>query len=253
MPEGEIGEVHLSPTREVAIFHQRAWHHRLVDEKTVEHRRQFPEKFAAWCRPWGLKPNSLVAVLCGSSQWSTNHRGFGSGSDWDFILYGPNKVLEPYQARRARERFWNSHAEQIYDDWEIHPEAIWNDSELTTVSPLAPLLLTPDNFIAGNLELAHEYRRRLLGLTDPSPDELQGYFDKYMKGWPNVTWPKSRTGNRRERFEKALEVAAKSAGHGIPKVEEKFGEKFSERMEGFEPPSLETFRRAVVATSGKFI
>jgi|GEM_PF-6121367 len=249
----ELREVPLSPQLEIVSFLHRVWSHSLLDEKTINHRRGFPKRFEDWCRPWGLNPQSLAAVLTGSSLWSTDRTGYRQGSDWDFHLYGPKEVILPYRELRRKESLYNEHADLFYDDWDIHPESITADSEIICVAALAPLLLTPDNFIAGNLDLARIYRRLLLGLKNPNEKELREHFERFMKGWPEYEDVPSRTGDRKGRLEAALHKRANEIERKGANLGEEVTQRFLQHRAEIEPPPLAVFIQAIEATNGVLV
>jgi len=253
-------EAPLAPAPIIISFLNKVWRHPLLDEKTIDHRRQFPEKFKLWCQPWGVNPQTVSAVLVGSSLWTTDRIEHGEGSDWDFILYGPDGVINALRKSREEKRY-NEHGQEIFADWDIHPDRIYASSDLKELANLAPLLLTPDNFIAGNLELARQYRLKLLDMKDPHQKQLNYEFDHYMRGWPSLEFPESRTGDRRERFENVLNRAAtaKAKKLGIPIVFKdepfltKFKELFKNAMQKIEVPSLEIYKKTLEQTKGALI
>jgi len=248
----EHTEIKISAQNEVNTFLRNVWHHRLVDEQTALHRKEFSENFNNWCRAWELDPHSVVGVLGGSSLWSTHGGGHISGSDWDFTLYGPRKILYPFRERRHRE-YYNEHAQEMYPDWFIHPEKTYADTELINITSLAPLLLTPDNYVAGNLDLAHAYRKIVLRLKNPDYQQLLDFFGTYMKGWPEYTATQSRSGSRLDRYNDALRITGEEIAKGRPSVKNRFTQSFEQKRSLIEPPPLNVFKEAVKATGGKFI
>lgn len=146
----------LPPKDTLRQFLSLVWNRDDVTEKTINYRKQFTAKFNLWCQDWKLDPNSVCAVLAGSSRRNVKSSG---ESDWDFILYGPDKLLGEFETVRHEKR-----QSMLIDEYSIsmdsiiHPVMYARDSEIKNNG--AALLVTPDNYVAGNIKYAQRLRKR---------------------------------------------------------------------------------------------
>ena len=233
------------PNKHVVSFLKKVWNHPLLTEATIQHRSAFPAKFQEWCEKWKLDPNQLVAVPAGSSRWIVDEKG---NSDWDFILYGPRSIIEPYINTRAQISPKPDHTNQLA----AHPVDEYYDDWPPMIEPLAPLLLTPDNFIAGNKDLAAKIRLRATKLKILGSNDIGNYFDVFMKGWPERKDANKRL-QRKQRLESNLDrLSADYANRtGLPK--DKYTDTFYKVLNEIEPPPIDIYIQAIKDNQGKIL
>ena len=223
-------EFSLPAQTEVLNFLRKIWLHPLLDETTKKHREGFPQKFREWCEAYGIDRSQVAAVLVGSSQWVTTQN-----SDYDFVLYTPKEslVVPCYLQKDVKIS-------------SIHPVAIATRNSILCQYEFAPLFLTPDKFIAGNLELISEFRRMILGSKEPDWITVRFYFEKYIKGWPKLG-----SGCRFQRFANSLDDRAEMiAGRTEERVKTRYIEAFKRSLENLKLPSVEVYKEAISQTGG---
>ena len=236
-------EFSLPAQTEVLNFLRRIWFHPLLDEATKKHREGFPKKFGEWCEAYGIETQQVFAVLVGSSQWVC-----AKGSDHDFFLYGMPKIID----RIIHPSSFEAEVKEARIPSKIHAiAAVSLGSAPSTYFEVAPLLLTPDNFVAGNLNLAAELRRVVLGSEKPDWLTVKFYYDKYMRGWPRlVAGPKSYE-RRFQRFNRALDNRAKEVAKRTKEgVKTRYVEAFKRSLENLKLPSVEVYKEAISQTGG---
>lgn len=245
--------VEPSPYIRVISFLHNVWNHPLLTEATIQHRRQFPDKFKEWCNVWGIDSQKLVAVPVASTLWIVDEQG---KSDHDFIFYGFKKDIQPYvdqlplllRAHKVDDK-------RLEVEGDIHPVESLIEPYFLSDSQLVSLLLTPDNFVGGNIKLAAQYRMHILHIYNQQSKAIREYFDREIKGWSTKTSP-AKTGESRKRivrFEKTLDKRATDLEIRTGFSQEEYKKRFSQMLQDIEPPPFSVFTSAIQHTQGKLL
>lgn len=240
-------EIPLSPIAEVRHFLRMVWNHPLLDKRTVDHRRQFPDKFLEWCQALEVDSEQVVGVPVGSIRWIVN-----GCSDWDFVLYGPGSVLNRYIEATGR-RVGGENC--LKSPKKVAPVEIIREEYFNKGYLVAPLLLTPDKYLGGNSGLAAEYRRQIVKFGEKNWRLVGAYFVEYMKYWVWAPQYPDKAGedSRFFRLNKALGRKARelASRYGRGDLEQRYKESFASALEKLQPPSLDIYRQAIETTGGK--
>ena len=237
----------------------RVWIHPLLTEDTVAHRAQFPAQFEEYCRQRRLDSTQVCAIPVGSSLWIVSSEG---QSDWDMLMYTNDldfrdEYINQHLQRMRREcpdlpdnRLLSLTDEDPDSKCQSFGIAAIGDRNL---KKFVPLLLTPDNFIAGNVEIARELRQYLLSQVHPSQDgelekAIQEQFETYMKSWPDADF--SGQSKRYPRYLEALGNKAKNTrGHHITRT----WALFKKNLDEIQPPTATEFRQLLTQTNGSLV
>ncbi|OGG03731.1 hypothetical protein A2W14_05065 [Candidatus Gottesmanbacteria bacterium RBG_16_37_8] len=164
----------------------------------------------------------------------------------------------------VREKKFN---EDKYGKLEFHDVLTANDATQSLgISKFFPLLLTPDDYIAGNINFAQELRRFLASRMkidgthfDPNAiwdtaehldAAIKDFFIIYFKGWPFIVHELSpkKIKEKQDRFGKILDERASQAKI-IPK--QAYKTKFLSSLNKITPPNLDVFLNALAYSDGK--
>ena len=242
-----IEKISTPETEEVQALEQvegfvtKVWEHPLLDAFTIEHRQK-----GIAAMETVLKENNLengFAVLTGSSIWIAKEN-----SDWDFIVYQKNPDT-------SAPIIQNNERVNIIDI------RVAQESAVFYFDRHFDLLVTPDEYIVGNIKLARQIRLLILNklildgeLNDGWNGELnQARIDKYfsekIRGWFFLSseFAPDKMEERYKRVQNNLDIRSDLAQ--MPK--EKYIAEFNKAMNEISPPKISTYWKALQYTNGE--
>lgn len=255
---------------EVEKFVTRIWEHPLVDQRTQEYREKGIPAIEGLMMRKGIKPEDFIAIPYGSVRWSVKSSKEGKGtkepSDFDVFLIFRDEETESLAVR--------TYGGLLFRDCRFSFGGSRTLTEIETHKDLSPfmpgnvtqlevnLLLTPDDYIAGNLELARQLRVNAVKYFKDN-FYLEFFFEKDFKNWPDVPmhnlddigyvnletkpshWYRHRVKGRRERFFSRLSERSK-ASHDP----EAYIKSFIKSYRAINPPNFSTFRDGILSSGG---
>ncbi|SRR5258708_1164264 len=254
-------EENVSPKEDVERFVTRVWEHPLVDDITRKRREEGKRAFSTVLQERGLNQANYIGIPVGGIVWLATEN-----SDVDFIPIAKDKeaadALEAVRKKEISHRYGAgkdilsiSKEGEIPCDIEIFfgdsnkpiptAEAINED----TLSSFEKLLFTPNEYIAGEEELADTLRLALINNAYAKQQleiGLSWGFYNYVHWKDNINIKLGENPRKREeRFSDALENRAQqSHSPGAYK------KKFNESLELIKPPSFSVFQQALQETNG---
>ena len=230
----------------VAVFTTRVWEHPLIDSSTRNHRAKFSQAAEKIFTQYQIDPHSAILVPVGSTKWIA-----GRLSDYDVHLFFrssdtiPARLAEPQLIRRVGN---------------IHVVGEVYDSTSSTIGPYPSnaalaLLLSPDDYIYGNLDVAAELR--LAAITEimthnpndisTSQQIMDSYFDRNFRQWPNKYQKEDKLTKRGKRFERNLSARARLAKMS----NSLYRDAFLKALAGIHPPDLGDYSLGLQYSNGK--
>jgi len=240
MGDIEQGEYTESSLLKIRKFVTKVWEHPLVTETTRRHRLKLKQKVADLMSKNGMTEKQYIGLPIGSSVWISL-----SNSDYDVILFGANdevarKIEEISPVKTGMVDIIASgsvnYIHKINEKWPYY------------------LFYIPDEYITGNLEIAHNIRT---SLTDELHPNNRDRFDKYapdlfktfFRDWDNDDWYKNynplEVGRRKERFNKAFEI--RSLQNHNP---DRWKNAFAKNLSAIQSPDFTTFSEAMKMSHG---
>lgn len=215
----------------VERFVTRVWEHPLVDEATRQHRLRGRLRFNEWIKNTGVDKDNCIAFPVGSFVWITNEE-----SDYDLIL-----ITNP-----AFHRWLHQDSQAAYALRGLHFIDIlkYRIIDMSRWSHFSRLLLTPDEYVFGNTDIARKLR--LSSLRD-----LRGYGKCLIDEMFNIHyryWDRSNDyggGKRRRRFDANLEIRARQS-----RCPARWKEAFLDARKQLQVPTFEQFQEALTYTGG---
>lgn len=224
---------------EVESFVTKIWQHPLLDERTIEHRKNGLDEMNKLLQENNLEDS--FAVLVGSSIWITTEK-----SDWDFILYQTNPDT-------------TTHIDVKNPNINIIERRSVQQSAVFEFEKHFDLLVTPDEYIAGNVNLARRVRHLILSKLVLDGHSLEGWkgkqnqarFDNYfrdvIRGWyAFLDYDHNKAEERTNRVKRHLEERAKLSNMSP----EKYYMEFNAALNRIKPPDINTFCDAMQYTKG---
>jgi len=159
------------------------WEHPLLDGLTRKHRANFRLEAEKMIRHFGDEPDNYVLVPEGSLVWLV-----GEDSDFDFEMF--------------RSESGKITGDNLWDIEEFNPglrinNTIWKISDIFESGPreweiFSSLLITPDRYLVGNVELARQTRMELVGKLERANqterEVFEGWFGQHLDKM--INWPK---------------------------------------------------------------
>lgn len=225
------------PLTEIEKFVTRMWEHPLVDERMRKHRTQGTEFLEKIVDVHGLSDSRWIGIPVGSTLWVVNPE-----SDHDFALVIPNDHPKGFMDIYYDYSHENSHNKT--KKLPIDIVRIGSESDLLRIASTEKyaLLFTPDEYIAGDLNLAHSLRLRIvdkMSRENKFPDDMSDWLEWYVKKWPQL-------GDKREgRYKAALKERAWQSN-------DPFGWRrvFEDNVANLKLPSFEDYASAIKQRNG---
>lgn len=270
---------------EVEKFLTLLWEHPLVDMQTRDYRTRGIEGTEKLVASLGINSDDYVAVPYGSIRWSVKSpvesKETAKPSDFDIYLIIKNE--------QVYKEIWKVNGEVLFEDCVLQFQSaltlddIKNHTQQVAITPEEMnFLLTPDEYVIGNLDLARQVRigainsSNIYPNTDRAWNNKKGYlhtvFYKDFKNWPAVpdervwAWDPSRgltmTDVKKEsrekwnyqkehkgrlhRFLDRLRLRAQQTRN--PNV---FINRFMEAYQNLELPDFSVYKEAILASRGE--
>jgi hypothetical protein len=242
----EHAEYRPSPLYQVREFVTRVWEHPLLDEQTRRHRYEAKGKLSNVLNDLGFTNDDFIAVPVGSLLWSVDEQ-----SDYDYQLLFSN--LE------TKERYRKLHLDTFLEQRNI--QVIGNPTYANTEekiilsdSHFADLLLTPDEYLSGNIQLAGKLRQSILGLYSEA-DYLYYWdrvvvplFDGGYRYWELSTDKVIEKPVKESRFTRFNIALAKRSQQS--RVPSRYHGAFRYARDKLKLPSLKTYTEAMRESNG---
>ncbi len=227
-------EFRPSPVQEVQKFVTRMWEHPLLDQKTIQHRQRGKDALATLFSANNLSDLPYVGVPVGSEIWIVDQN-----SDFDFIVFTPHGYKLYAEIGNLIQSVGNNtvvHIINAFDSVLKDGKPLWGD--------YISILLTPDEYVLGDAELARQLRHSLVDKLEreQKADALWSLATDYGNSFRS--WPHS-TEKRRIRFEKQLR--ARSERSSKPHKWQRY---FQEAAIALELPPFAVYRDAIRQTNG---
>lgn len=216
--EKRVGSVEV--LKQVQDFIKGMWNHELLDEEMIRHRSQGKGKFEQFLQGQKFDQQYFFGLLAGSSLVVTDET-----SDYDYFVCGSREklcarffykvhsILEAEEAQpkqtgisdeRGKLAFVDSECFTLADEFDMLKEDELSDR-------FAALLITPDEFVAGNLKLAQRTRLKIIRTLNAMENwkrvtvwkQLKTYITKNYCGWMNENYW-GDVDKRRTRFTTVL-------------------------------------------------
>lgn len=194
-------QIESSSVQAVEKFITRVWEHPLLDGKTRQHRQNALAALPPFMENHNIDASEYIGIPYGSFLWITDQE-----SDFDFDIIKFDQLSHPddkfTKAEIAARKNTDSklHLFDIKGIDEDSPDLFLNNSKL-----LFFLLLTPDEYLLGNIEKAHELRLKAIDQIAAEPNNVNLYWDQqlpegesagmiqtifeaYFKGWSQHTF-----------------------------------------------------------------
>jgi len=219
------------PQRLIDSFVRPIWYHELLTDQTRSLREQAKNGVEDVLVGNHIGLDSVIAIPTGGSRWTLE------GNDpihYQFLFLEDIPPLD--DVRHALNDNWI-----LPRDWDSSERAI---SHLERSNALKALMITPDNFVVGNVEKARELRLKALkkGGKGWWHDGVTDYVDKKVNIWGK---PKSDLDMGKLRFRRALDQ--RLAGESSPKEWEKG---FFERLKNRKTPPYSDYSHALEQLGG---
>ncbi|MBP6882749.1 MAG: hypothetical protein KBC15_04345, partial [Candidatus Levybacteria bacterium] len=256
-----------SPKEQVERVVTALWEHPLLDDATVAHRKAALTALPPFLEKFGLDDSEYVGILKGSAQRITDET-----SDYDFTIIRPDLYSRPgdkFTEAQTATRQEQSKIDifHIYGIPHDYPMLATNFNNVIT-----QLLFTPDEYLVGNIDLAHQYRRNLIDQLDNDPkskrlfwgeDNFPGslplQFADCFKNWGIIPQTsrlamklhpnhKELTQNRFEKEHGRLE--ANIAKRAVMSKNPDWRYDFMQSIENLQPPPFETYKSYLEQTNG---
>lgn len=252
-----------SPKEQVERVVTALWEHPLLDEATIAHRKAALAALPSFLNKFGIDNSEYVGILKGSSQ-----RIVDETSDYDFTIIHPNSINEP--GDKFTEAGIAARDKQLkIDISSIQPISLNNPNLATNAGhTMTQLLFTPDEYLVGNIDLAHQYRRNVIDQLNHDPKykrlfwgeadfsgSLRLQFADCFKNW-GIVPQTSRIGmklghnpqNRLEKEQGRLEanIAKRVAISKNPHWEADFRQAIADLA----PPSFSAYKAYIEQTGG---
>lgn len=240
-------EVIFSPVQQVEKFITDVWEHPLVNGDLRTFRQKSLDTIAENMRIHGVLPDQYAAIPAGSFRWAVD-----SSSDYDYNLIDFPEEHEKSR-RRVDDPFENAQLAQIADIQFVEVVSLPVLLGFYT-GTRAAILLTPDDYVAGNKEKVKATRLALLvyiarrgpdQLWDASDSAIRQYFNRFFKNWGEASGLSTKQSERAGRFADRLSERANQAHNP-----ETWKRGFLDALENVRLPSFEIYRNAMEETNG---
>lgn len=231
------------------------WEHPLVNDETRKHRVKARQNAEVFFSQLGVL-DQVVCAPMGSFLWCPDGE-----SDYDMSLITKNFDLF---------KFLNINSNAIKEKTKLHIYPVRFLSNINLIDGFEPFefLLTPDNYIIGNIGEARELRLKIVNdlaqkddienLWNSKKSLLNRYFNINYRDWSLINngtpfnvvdrlLHRKKDRCRKSRFEKNLDKRAKESNIN----QDVWKTKYIEALKKFQLPSFEDYRKAVMATDGK--
>lgn len=230
---------------EIRRFVTNIWNNPLVDEKTRAFREESRAKFLQFFKDNNIPMDKFIAIPYGSLLWVTD-----DASDADYMLiqksFNDSVDFRPYYS--------------FLDTIKVAPhtaadvDSVINGPDYKT---LLSLIITPDEYLIGNLALAAEIRKtgvnNALGQFNRNYAQarMETTFETSYKNWKDLDrmrWESAKSGSRARmvRYNKALAQRA-SQTH----APEKWKKAYEKALEDTWLPDLSVFAQCFNFTGGE--
>lgn len=241
---------------EVERFLTRVWMHPLLDSVTVEKRRAGLAAIAQEMQE--LAVEDYAAVMVGGALWKTT-----TESDVDFVVFVKDATKPPLVMISRLDYIESLKVDTLACRTALR---VWQPGQRRFVGYDVgqyggDILLTPDEFIAGDLEFARELRLgmmeylRSVGGKGKWQRYIEDWFDTNYRRWSEETVPrregsgrqiKGADASRQGRYNRALEARSKQSGNP-----EKWQAAFEKAKQDLKVPGFETYASAIWANGGE--
>ncbi len=254
-----------SPKEQVERVVTALWEHPLLDDATVAHRKAALAALPSFLNKFGIDESEYVGVLKGSSQQIVDDT-----SDYDFM------IIRPKEFTTKDDKF--SHAQDasggaqpkidIFNVYGISPENPRLVDNFMYI--MTQLLFTPDEYMAGNIELARQYRRAAVEQLALNPGSLRLFwgddsnenkgmlrynFADCFKNWGIVPQnsrsgmkmghnPQNRLEKEQRRLNTNIELRAQHSN------DPRWSEHFLQAIKELQPPSFAAYKEYLSQTDG---
>lgn len=247
----EFGEYTLSPQEQVRQFVTRVWEHPLVDNQTREHRKLAKTKLQFILEQFGVDPSTYITIPVGSVIWATD-----KDSDFDYhLVLKDMTVLDSVDKESLKVRL---------EEEKVNIVTLYDlESACSDRVNLIVLLLTPDDYIGGNIQIVQDLRlkavsylkEQVVGVnTYEDPEEtINQYFDLFFRNWSDESSFLARSfrrgkpsdRNRSARISSRLEQRAQQTHNP-----ERYKATFEKARNELRVPDLDMYSKAMINTQG---
>lgn len=184
MVKAELSE-YIDPSVQVTDFISGVWNHDLLDLRTKELRLQAKDAVEQTLGGYHITNDMYIAIPVKGYVWSLTDT-----SDYDYRIIANNGEENLYNEARKKISNWVHVVDLVEQDKLIHEP---KNRKPVIHSAAYELLLTPDNFIVGNIQAAQEARLKIVRyLSEPHDghnywdgknDSLQDHFQAQYIQW----------------------------------------------------------------------